>query len=61
MLIYIKNKVINTDKIIAAEYANANYEVVVYLEAPTSVSKINIPANEEEAKQILISLVNKTA
>lgn len=61
MLTYIKNKIINTNKIIAAEYDKANYEVIVYLEASASVSQMHIPANEEEAKKILLSLANKIA
>lgn len=61
MLTYIKNKVINTNKIIAAEYDKANYEVIVYLEASTSVPQMHIPANEEEAKKILLSLADKIA
>ena len=64
MLVCINNKIINTDRIIAAEIARGTkgYVVKVYLETSTSLEEITIPTDstsKEESIEILEKLMNR--
>lgn len=64
MLVCINNKVINTDRIIAAEIERGpyGYDVKVYLETTTSLLEVSIPSGstgKEDAIAILEELTKK--